>query len=354
MLHAEPSSTGAAGGPAINDESALETWLSLPDEALVESLGRLPGDIILLGAGGKMGFSLARLAQRALEAAPSTHRVIAVSRFSDPARREAFARHGIDTAAADLLDQTAVETLPDAGLVVVLAGLKFGTRSQTARTWASNALIPYHVMQRYAGRPIVAFSSGNVYGLVPVDGPGARVGDRLHPVGEYAMSVLARERMYEYLAERTGTPTALIRLNYACELRYGVLVDIARWVRDERPVPLTMGYFNVIWQGDANRMTLRAWEHARPSTAAFNVTGPRRVGVREVATWFARRWDRRIVWEGTEAPDALLADASSTFDLLGRPSVGLEQMLDSIAQWIESGNPLWNKPTHFENRAGDF
>ena len=340
--------------PLIEDESALEDQLSRPDAALAESLGRLTGDIVVLGAGGKMGLSLARMARRAFDIAGSDHRVFAVSRFSDLSRRAAFEAAGIETVSADLLERAALDRLPDGALIVAMAGQKFGTAADTPRTWASNVILPVQIMRRYEGRRVVAFSSGNIYGLVPITSAGSRVGDVPHPVGEYAMSVLGRERIYEYFAMEHGTPTALIRLNYACELRYGVLVDIAGWVWHERPVPLAMGYFNVIWQGDANRMTLRAWEHASSPASIFNVTGPERIAVRDIATWFGRRWGKEIAWDGEEAGDALLADTSGMSERLGGPHVPLQQMLEWIANWFESNNTVWNKPTHFENRVGDF
>ena len=235
-----------------------------------------------------------------------------------------------------------------------MIGVKFGTSHDALPTWGANVLVPVHLGERYAGVPIVAFSSGNVYPLVPVESGGARPADPPGPVGEYAMSALARERMYEYACRRDRSPLALIRLNYACELRYGVLVDIARWVWEERPVPLAMGHFNVIWEGDAIRMALRAAAHTRVPGAIFNVTGPDVIEVRRVAEWFGRRWNKPCRFEGSPAPTALLSDARASYDVLGHPQVPLETMLQWIAWWIENGKPLWDKPTHFEVRDGRF
>ncbi|GIW88214.1 MAG: epimerase [Isosphaeraceae bacterium] len=341
------------GKVPFDSEAALEAALSEPTPEVVETLGRLGGDWVILGVGGKMGPSLARMVRRALDAAGLSGRVIGVSRFTGRGR-EALEAHGVETIAADLLEPGVLERLPDAANVIVMAGRKFGSTGDEPATWAQNAWLAGWVCRRYRGSRVVAFSTGNVYGLVPVGSGGSREEDAPEPVGEYAMSCLGRERIYEFFARRDGTPVALIRLNYATDLRYGVLVDLARRVWVGEPIELAMGYFNTIWQGDANALALRAFEHVSVPAWVVNVTGPERLSVREVARRFGAWFGVEPRFAGEEAGTALLSDATRCYRALGRPRVDADRLMEWVAGWMASGGRLLNKPTHFESRDGRF
>jgi len=336
------------------DEALLEAELATPTEAEREALGAISGDLLILGAGGKMGPSLARLARRASDAAGVRRRVIAVARFSTPGLREALEGDGVETIGADLFDRAALATLPEAPNVVFMAGQKFGTTGQEARTWAVNVLLPGLVAERFARSRIVAFSTGNVYPLTPVEGSGPDENAPVGPVGEYAQSALARERVLEFLAERQGTPMALLRLNYAIEPRYGVLRDIADRVWTGRAVDLAMGWVNVIWQRDANGIALRALLHCAVPPLVLNVTGRPAYSVRWIAEQFGLRWGRAPEFAAVEGATALLSNAARMDALFGRPSVGIEAMVDRVARWVERGGKSLGKPTGFEQRDGRF
>lgn len=337
----------------IETEEQLEDLLSEPTEGVVETLRRVPGDIVVLGVAGKMGPTLARMLRRGTDAAGVRRRVIGVSRFSSGGR-DALEAQGIETVACDLLDEAAVAALPDAPNVVYMAGRKFGSTGDEPTTWAMNGYVPAVLAQRYAGRRIVAFSSGNIYGLVPVGGGGSREDDMPHPVGEYAMSCLARERMLEYFSRSLKTPMALIRLNYACELRYGVLVDLAQKIHAGGAIDLGMGYFNTIWQGDANALAVRALEHVDVPPRIINLTGLEQLSVRDVCTRLGRLMDRPVRFAGHEADTALLNDARDGLERLGSPRVELDTLLLWVARWVERGGKSLSKPTHFESREGTF
>jgi nucleoside-diphosphate-sugar epimerase len=332
----------------------LENRLSQPTPELVAMMRRQPGDILLLGVAGKMGPSLARMTKRASDEAGTTRRVMGVSRFRDESMREALERHGIETRHADLLEDGALAKLPDAPLVIYLAGMKFGSTGQEPLTWAMNTLLPAKVAERYRTSRIAAFSTGNIYGLVPVTSGGSREEDRPNPAGEYAQSCLGRERLLEHFAIQHGTPISLIRLNYACDLRYGVMVDIAQKVWREEPVDVTMGHFNTLWQGDANALTLLSLEQATAPAWKINLTGRAILKVRDVAEDFARRWGRKVTFTGHEAADALLSDASLSEATLGKIQVDEETLQDWVAHWVELGGATLGKPTHFESRDGKF
>lgn len=339
----------------FDSEEQLEARLATPSPGLVADLGELSGDLVVLGAGGKMGPSLCHLARRALDAAGRTDvRVIAVSRWSDREVEKRLRDRGVETFAHDLSPYGDTSRLPDAGNVVFMVGAKFGSADQPARTWATNALVPAAVAQRYADARIVAFSTGNVYPLVPVDSGGRTEADPPDPVGEYAMSCLGRERVFEYAALERGTPVALIRLNYAVDLRYGVLADVARCVRDGEPVDVTTGYVNLVWQGYANEVTLRSLRHAATPAFVLNVTGPETVRVRQLAEDFGTAFDVAPVLDGSEAGTALLSNASRCFELFGRPELALPDLIGAQAEWIRRGGVLWDKPTKFQRRDGRF
>jgi hypothetical protein len=339
----------------IETEQDLENLLSEPPDYLVETWRDLPGDLLVLGAGGKMGPSVCRMARRASEAAGTSRRIIAVSRFRDDALPAQLEAHGIEVRRGDLLDRKFVATLPQTPLVVSMSGQKFGTATAAASTWAINTIVPANICENFTNSRIVAFSTGNVYGLVPVSaGRGSREASPLEPVGEYAMAALGRERTYEYFSRTHGTKLALIRLNYAVELRYGVLVDIARAVWNRQPISLAMGYANVIWQADASAMALASLAHASSPPFVLNVTGPELLRCRDIASRFGELFGVPVTFTGEEAPTALLNDASQAFDLFGRPRYSADQLMVWIAEWIKRGGTLWNKPTHFESREGRF
>jgi nucleoside-diphosphate-sugar epimerase len=333
----------------FRSEAELEDALSEPTPQVIETLGGHEGDIILLGAAGKMGPSLARMAKRA---APE-RRVIAVSRFSSGGE-DAFTAHGVEAIRCDLLNENEVAKLPDAPNVVYMPGRKFGSTGDEGTTWAINCYLPAVVCRKYTRSRIVAFSTGNVYPFTPVASGGPTEDTPLAPVGEYGMSAMGRERMFGYFSRVLGIPVAIIRLNYAVDLRYGVLVDIARKVQTGEPVDLTMGYFNTIWQGDANAMTLRAFDHCAVSPRAFNVTGPTVVSVREMAEHFAKRFGVPAKFTGIEADTALISNAATGIATLGPLRVPLTELVDWVADWLERGGRLLAKPTHFEARDGRF
>ncbi len=339
-------------GPA--DETSLDERLSRPTEGVVEVLRQLPGDLLVLGAGGKMGPSLARMARRALDALGRTDRVIAVSRFGDRGTRQALDAAGVVTLPADLLDPQSVAGLPEAPNLVFMAGQKFGTAAAPHVTWAMNALVPALVAQRFPAARTVVFSTGNVYPLTPVASGGPVETDPVGPVGEYAMSCLARERLFEHAASTRGTPVAILRLNYAIDLRYGVLLDTARRVHGGEPVPLRMGHVNVIWQGDANARALQALALTASPATVLNLTGPELVSIRWLAERFAEHFGRPARFEGAEAPDALLSNAARVTARFGPPAVTLETMIAWTAAWVAQGGRQLGKPTRFEVRDGQF
>ena len=291
---------------------------------------------------------------RGVAAAGTGARVIAVSRFSEPGLADSLRGDGAEVIEADITDDAALAALPDAANVVFLVGAKFGTSGREAATWATNTYLPGRVARRFAGRRLVALSTGNVYPLVPVVSGGCVEQTPVDPVGEYAMSCLGRERILSHFAERDGTPLALIRLNYAVEMRYGVLVDLARAILAGEPIDLTMGHANVVWQGYANEVTLRALHHAATPPFVLNVTGPELVSVRQVATALAARMGREPVFTGTEAPTALLSNAQLCHRLFGYPDLPLAELVEYTADWVSEGRPLHGKPTGFQRRDGKF
>ncbi|HSB55823.1 MAG TPA: NAD(P)-dependent oxidoreductase [Gemmatimonadales bacterium] len=335
-------------------EPELEELLSRPTAGLLETLATVPGDILILGAGGKMGPSLAMMARRALVALGRPDRVIAVSRFSEPGLAERLAAAGVEVRQADLLHPAALGSLPDAPNLVFMAGQKFGTHGNPATTWAMNAALPAFVAERYAGARTVVFSTGNVYPLWPVGSGGPTEDSSVGPIGEYAMSCLARERIFQHYALTRGTRALIFRLNYAVELRYGVLVDTGRRVLHGEAVPLTMGHVNLIWQGDANARALQCLAHTTSPATVLNVTGPEQLSIRWIAEQFGRYFGRTPLFEGTEAPDALLSNARRSVELFGPPAVPPDRVIEWTAAWLERGGRLLGKPTHFEERKGRF
>ncbi len=335
-------------------EQRLEDLLSEPNERLGRSLATLQSPILILGANGKMGPTLALLAQRALDLVNEEKEVIAVSRFGNQEGVKWFERHDIRTISCDLLERDDVRALPDSANIVYMAGRKFGTQENPALTWAMNALPPSYVCERFAGSRIVALSSGTVYPMVPVADGGSVESDPLTPPGEYANACVARERIFEYYSGKYGTQIALIRLNYAVEPRYGVLVDLALNVFSQQPIDLTMGYLNCIWQRDANDMILRTFDLASSPASILNLTGPETLSVREIASEFGKRFGIEPVFTGRESDLALLNNASTTLRHLGEPQMKVESILDITAEWIKLGGRTLGKPTHFEVRDGTY
>ncbi len=332
----------------------LEARLSEPTAGVVRALGSLQGDIIVLGAGGKMGPSLARMARRASEKAGVKRRVIAVSRFTNAAIASGLKKEGVEPISCDLLDEDQLSRLPDAPNVVYMAGMKFGTTGNEPMTWALNAFLPGVACRKYRRSRIVAFSSGNVYGLVPVASGGSKETDEPNPVGEYAWSVLGRERILQYFSDAYRIPVVLLRLNYACELRYGVLVDIAQRVHAGRPVDLSMGWLNTIWQQDADAMALQSFSQASVPARILNLTGPETLRVRDVAGQLGKIMGRRVSFEGEESGSALLNDSSAMRTLFGLPATKADTLIEMVADWVMRGGESLGKPTHFESRDGRF
>lgn len=340
--------------PASVEE--LEERLSAPRDATVAALREAPGDVLVLGAGGKMGPTLARMVARAAAAADGAprRRVYAASRFSSPAAAESVERAGVEVIRCDLLDVDVVQRLPNCPNVIFMAGQKFGTAEEPGRTWMLNVAVPALCARRFASSRIVAFSTGNVYPLVPVTGGGATEDTLPGPVGGYAQSCVVRERVFRIASSDWGTRVAIMRLNYATDLRYGVLTDIACRVARGEPVDVTMGYVNVIWQGDASRAAIELLPRATCPPFVLNVSGGEALSVRWLAERLAERLGRPARFAGTEAPDALLANTTRSRALLGEPEVPVDTMLDWVAEWVREGRPLVPKRTHFEMRSGQF
>jgi nucleoside-diphosphate-sugar epimerase len=338
----------------IHNLEQLEDLLSEPTPAVVETMRALDGDLLVLGVAGKMGPSLARMARRASDLAGRKRRIIGVARFSSPGLEAELQRQGLETIRCDLLDEEALRRLPDAPNVLFLAGMKFGATGRESLTWAMNTHLPALVCRRFPASRTVAFSTGNIYGLVSASTGGSLETDPPAPIGEYAMSCLGRERIFEHFSRQQGTPIAVLRLNYACDLRYGVLVDLAQRVLARAPIDLGMGWFNTIWQGDANAMTLRAFDHVASPPRTLNLTGPELLNVRETCEKLGRFLDRKPVFKGTESPTALLSNPRQTFERLGSPRVSTDRLLHWVAHWLLHGGPTLNRPTHFETRDGKF
>jgi len=314
----------------------------------------LAGDLVILGVGGKMGPTLARMAKRASDMAGVPRRVIGISRFSEPKLRYKLHSWGVETHECDLLDSKSYSHLPDAPNVVYMAGMKFGSTGQQSLTWAMNTYLPAPVSQQYRQSRIAVFSTGNVYGLSPVTLGGSRENDPPHPVGEYALSCLGRERIFEHFSRTESIKMSILRLYYAIELRYGVLMDLAQLILTGNPVPLAMGYFCAIWQGDAAAMGLRSLVHVTTPPLVLNIAGPELLSVRPVAEELAALMNKPARFEGVEGADALICNSQKAMDLFGYPHVGVRQMMTWVADWAMRGGETLSKPTHFENRAGDF
>jgi nucleoside-diphosphate-sugar epimerase len=338
----------------INTEVELEEILSRPSDADVAAIAQLEGDLLILGAGGKMGPSLARRARRAVEKGKVRKRIVAVARFSDNSLRDSLESDGIETLVSDLLQPGGLSKLPDIPNVIFMAARKFGTTGSEDLTWAMNTHLPGLVAERYRASRIVAFSTGNVYPLRDATLGGAVESTPVAPESEYAQSALGRERMFEYGSRQWGTPIVILRLNYAIDLRYGVLLDIGTAVFERRPIDLRMAFVNVIWQGDANSVCLRSFAHCQSPPLVLNLTGPEILSVRHIAEEFGRRFCVQPAFSSEEMPAALLSNAAKAHQMFGYPTVTISEMIDWTAAWISSGGARLNKPTHFEVRDGKF
>lgn len=338
----------------IDNERQLEELLSRPSAELIDFFKTLEGDIIFLGIAGKIGPSIARMAKRACEEAGVKKRIIGVSRFSNEQEKKQIESFGIETIRGDLLEPDFIKILPEVKNVIFLAGMKFGAEGNLSLTWAMNTYVPAQVAEHYKSSRIVAFSTGCVYPLVKIESGGSLESDSPVTIGEYAQSCLGRERMFEYGSTKYGTPVVLIRLNYSVEMRYGVLVDIASKIKKEEPVDLSMGYFNVIWQGDLNATALLSLSHCSSPAKIFNITGPEILSVRQVAIEFGKLLGKTPIFIGEEAPTALLSNAGLAHRLLGAPKVSTGQLIRWIAIWMKYENRLLNKQTHFEVRDGKY
>jgi nucleoside-diphosphate-sugar epimerase len=348
-------SADAAPWPqAVRDEEALEELLSRPSAADVAFARSLDGDVMVLGAAGKMGPSLARRVRRALDSAGASRRVFAVARFCDSARAAAFERDGIEPVSCDMLDPAQVARLPRARNVLYLAGRKFGSADRPDLTWAQNVVVPGLVAPHFADSRIVVFSTGNVYPLVPPGARGSSEKDPLGPVGEYAQTCVGRERVFEHASRERGTPCLLLRLFYAVDLRYGTLVDLARNVHAGRPVELRAAHVNAIWQGDANSYAFRALDLCEAPPRPLVVTGPEMVSVRAAAEEFGQRFGRPALFGNGAGGPALLGDPGLCVSLLGPPEVDLGRLIGWVAAWVRQGGRSLDKPTHFEATDGRF
>ncbi|TZF81450.1 NAD(P)-dependent oxidoreductase [Pedobacter sp. BS3] len=338
----------------MTELEVLEQELLKPSDALVADICDIEGDIIILGVGGKMGPAMAKLARQATAKAGTSKRIIGVSRFSDAETKAELEANGIETIVADLLNEKHLAALPDASNVLYLAGNKFGTTGKEAFTWAMNAYLPGRVAERYKNSRIVAFSTGNVYPFVSVTSGGPSEDYPVSPIGEYGQSCLGRERIFQYFSQTYNIPTLIYRLNYAIDLRYGVLLEIAKSVLEGKPIDLTTGNVNVIWQGDANEIAIRALKHCDVPAKILNVTGPETLSVKWLAEQFGLIFEKEPVFENEVQPTALLNNASEAHRLFGYPRVSVRQMIELIAAWLQQGGEILNKPTHFQERKGKF
>ncbi|MEK3661317.1 NAD-dependent epimerase/dehydratase family protein [Paenibacillus sp. FSL F4-0236] len=332
----------------------LEERLASPSAALIEELSQLDGDIMLLGVGGKMGPSLARLAVNAIRQAGLDKKVIGVSRFSNKELRRELEEAGVEIISADLSDDKALQALPETQNILYMAGNKFGTTGNEHFTWMMNAYLPGRVAERFRNSRMVVFSTGNVYPFTPVSQGGATERTSPNAKGEYGQSCLGRERIFEHFSHKNGTPMFIYRLNYAIDLRYGVLLELARSVREGLPIDITMGHANVIWQGDANEIALRALLRCSSPPNVMNITGPETLSLRWAANEFGRKLGIEPIFTGAEAPTALLSNAAKAAATFGYPRVSLAEMIDWIGDWVGQGGETWNKPTHFQEREGKY
>ncbi|MBS4208183.1 NAD-dependent epimerase/dehydratase family protein [Bacillus sp. FJAT-50079] len=332
----------------------LEEFMTKPSKRLLRDIANMDGDLLILGVGGKMGPTLAKLAKRAIDEAGVTKRVIGVSRFSSGSLRKELEGSGIETIAIDLLDDEALFSLADVKNVIYMAGNKFGTVGNEHFTWAMNTYLAGRIAEKFAHSRIVAFSTGNVYPLTNVLSSDCSEDTPVNPVGEYAQSCLGRERILTHFSHKNKTPMLLFRLNYAIDLRYGVVLEIAKQVLAGESIDLKMGNVNVIWQGDANEYALRSLLHCDTPPKVLNITGPETISIRWLAEEFGKRFGKTPIFVNEEQQTALLNNASKAHQLFGYPSVTIQQMIDMVSAWVANDGETHNKPTHFQEREGAF
>ena len=338
----------------IDTINELETRLSEPSKRLIDDIARIEGDIMILGLGGKMGPTLAKLAKKAVDASGSNKKIMGASRFSDKDLFKELTDFGIECIKVDLLNDDTLMELPEAKNIIYMAGNKFGTSGNEHFTWAMNAYLPGRVSEKYKNSKIVVFSTGNVYPLMPIESGGANEDVKPSPIGEYAQSCLGRERIFEHFCVKNGVEMVLSRLNYAIDLRYGVLLEVANMVMNNKPIDLRMGFANVIWQGDANEYAIRSLLHCESPAKKLNITGPETISVKWLAKEFGNLFDKNPIFENKPAKTALLNDATQLYKLFGNPLVSLDEMIKWTANWVENGGKQLGKPTHFQERKGDF
>lgn len=338
----------------VRTDEELDELLSRPGPALIEMMKRMEGDLLILGSGGKIGVSLARTAMRAIEAAGVKKKVIGVDLFPDSVARDLLDSYGVETVQCNLLDRAAVAQLPQVKNVIFMAGRKFGTTGAVELTWAMNALVPANAAAHYRHSRIVAFSTGCIYPLVPVEKGGCTEDVAPGPIGEYAQSCLARERVFGYHSQADKTEVCMFRLNYSVELRYGVLFDIAVKVKDGEPVDLNVGQFNVLWQGDVNNQALLSLDLCASPCAKINVTGPETLSTRQVAEEFGRLMGKEVTFTGEEGPVGYLSNSARATDLFGYPSISPRRVIKWTADWLMQGGRSLGKPTHFEVSNGKY
>lgn len=332
----------------------LDNYMCKASKSLADDMKKIDGDIMILGAGGKMGPTLCKLAINAIKTAGIEKNILAVSRFSNKKHAEDLKKHGIKIIEADLLNEADLANLPDIPNIIYMAGRKFGTSEDQSLTWAMNAYLPGRVADRFKNSRIVAFSTGNVYPFVEIESGGCKETDPVGPVGIYAQSCLGRENVFRYFSNKNNTPILLFRLNYAIDLRYGVLLEIAKTVKAGNPLDITTGYFNIIWQGYANEVALRCLLHCKSPAEILNVTGLEIVSARETAQKFAKIFGVKAEFTGTEQDSALISNASRCIELFGEPDVSLDEMISLTAEWILNNGETLDKPTHFQEREGKF
>lgn len=330
--------------------ATLDDLLCRPSQALIDDLSKIDGDLMILGVAGKMGPTLAGLAKAALPG----RRVIGVARFSEAGTKAWLEARGVETIACDLLDETAIKALPNVKNIVFMAGRKFGAEGDLSLTWAMNAHVPALVAQAFCHSRIVAFSTGCVYPFVPIDGKGSDESMAPNPPGEYAQSCVGRERMFEYFSRKFSTPGRLFRLNYAIDMRYGVLHDIASKILNRKPIDVSLGHVNFIWQGDASSQALRCLAHCDTPTSPINVSGHEILAVRDLAAKLGVRLGREPIIVGKEEPTAWLTDTSQAVKLFGPPIVDTEQLIKWTADWVARAMPSFGKPTKYEVRDGRY
>jgi len=335
-------------------EEKLNQMLTEPSQAMIDDMKKIKGDIMVLGAGGKMGPTLCVLAKNAAKAAGTNQKIYAVSRGSDPIATELMKENGIEVIAADLLDKEKLYALPDVENVIYMAGRKFGTDGNEWQTWAMNSTLPAFVADKFKNSNIVVFSSGNIYPIVPVSSGGCTENDRPVPTGEYAMSCLARERAFEYAANTFGTKVFMYRLNFAVDLRYGVLFDVADKIMKGEPISLSTPCFNFIWQGSANEIAIRGLLHASSPACIMNVTGPETVSIKQAAIELGKYLGKEPIFENECGTDAYLNNAALAMETFGYPQVSAKTLIRWQAEWLLDGGRTLGKPTHFEERKGSY